>query len=150
MIESSIAGHTPEPLDVDLKDNRGLTPLNCLAIKGDFAFVKMLVEKGGAKIDEPSPKGCTPLLYAARGGNGDIVKYLLEKGANSLQQDSSGGTVAHHAIEKNKIEIIEILVEYSVDIDVADNAGRTPLFEAGTHGRLNKKYRVFIIFLNFL
>ena len=59
-----------------------------------------------------------------------MVKYLLEKGANSLHQDNSGGTVAHHALEKGKADIIEVLVEYSVDIDIADNAGRTPLFEA--------------------
>ena len=130
MIDSSIAGDTPEPLDIDLKDYRGLTPLNCAAIKGDINFIKMLIERGGAKIDEPSPKGCTPLLYAARGGYCDLVKYMLEKGANSLQQDNSGGTVAHHAIEKGKGDIIEVLIEYSVDIDITDNAGRTPLFEA--------------------
>lgn len=29
-----------------------------------------------------------------------MVKYLLEKGVNSLKQDNSGGTAAHHAIEK--------------------------------------------------
>jgi ankyrin repeat protein len=136
-VESSIAGHTPEPLDVDLKDNRGLTPLNCTAIKGDLHFLKFLIEKGGARIDEPSPKGCTALLYAARGGYADMVKYLLEKGANSLHQDNSGGTVAHHALEKDKAEILEILVEYSVDMDIADNAGRTPLFEAIDNNKIS-------------
>ena len=100
LIESSISGHTPEPLDVDLSDNRGLTPLNCSAIKGNLDFWKLLLEKGCAKIDEPSPKGCTALLYAARGGFWDIVRYLLEKGANSLHQDNSGETIVHHAIEK--------------------------------------------------
>ena len=130
LIDSSVAGDTPEPLDVDLKDYRGLTPLNWASIKGDINFIKMLYEKGGAKIDEASPKGWTPLLYAARGGYCEIVQYLLEKGANSLQQDNSGGTVAHHAIEKGQGDIIEVLIEYSVDIDITDNAGRTPLFEA--------------------
>ena len=137
LIESSVAGHTPEPLDVDLKDNRGLTPLNCTAIKGDIHFLKLLIEKGGAKIDEPSPKGCTALLYAARGGCGEIVKYLLEKGANCLHQDNSGGTVAHHAIEKDKEDILDILIQYSVDVDIADNAGRTPLFEAIENNKIS-------------
>lgn len=137
LIESSIAGHTPEPLDVDMKDNRGLTPLNCTAIKGDLHFMKLLIEKGGARIDEQSPKGCTALLYAARGGYGDMVRYLLDKGANSLQQDNSGGTVAHHSIEKDKEEILDILVQYSVDIDIADNAGRTPLFEATENNKIS-------------
>ena len=137
LIDSSIAGHTPEPLDIDLKDNRGLTPLNCVSIKGDIHFMRFLIEKGGAKIDGPSPKGCTSLLYASRGGYTDMIKYLLEKGANSLHQDNSGGTVAHHAVEKGKSEVIEILIEYSVDIDIADNAGRTPLFEAIDNNRIS-------------
>ena len=137
LIESSIAGHTPEPLDVDIKDNRGLTPLNWTAIKGDIHFLKLLIEKGGAKIDEPSPKGWTALLYAARGGWGEIVKYLIEKGSNWLHQDNSGGTVAHHAIEKDKEDILEILIQYSIDIDIADNAGRTPLFEAIENNKIS-------------
>lgn len=65
LIESSQAGDTPEPLDVDCKDHRGLTPLNCAAIKGDFELLKILVEKGGANLEETSPKGCTALMYAS-------------------------------------------------------------------------------------
>jgi ankyrin repeat protein len=105
-VESSLAGHTPEPLEVDLKDHRGLTSLNCATIKGDIKLTKLLVEKGGANIEEPSPKGCTPLLYAARGGYHEIVRFLLEKGASPLKQDSSGGSVLHHAIEKSHLEVL--------------------------------------------
>lgn len=106
LIESSQAGDTPETLDIDCKDHRGLTPLNCAAIKGDFELIKVLIEKGGANAEETSPKGCTALMYSARGGYIEIVKYLLEKGVNSLKQDNSGGTAAHHAIEKGHNEII--------------------------------------------
>jgi len=45
LVESSSAGHTPEPLEVDFKDHRGLTPLNCAAIKGDIKLTKLLIEK---------------------------------------------------------------------------------------------------------
>jgi ankyrin repeat protein len=36
----------------------------------------------------------------------------------------------HHAIEKGHLDVIKVLIEFSVDFDVADNAGKTPLFEA--------------------
>ena len=36
LIEASNSGHLPEPIEVDLKDHRGLSPLNCAAIKGDL------------------------------------------------------------------------------------------------------------------
>ena len=85
IVESSLAGHTPEPLEVDLKDHRGLTPLNCSAIKGDLKLTQLLIERGGSQLEEASPKGCTPLLYAARGGYHEVVRYLLEKGASPLK-----------------------------------------------------------------
>jgi len=108
--------------------------LNCAAIKGDLKLTQLLVDRGGANIEEPSPKGCTPLLYAARGGYHEVVRYLLEKGASPLKQDTSGGTVLHHAIEKAQTEVLQVLIEHGVDvysaIEIADNAGRTPVFEA--------------------
>ena len=43
LVESSIAGHLPEILEVDLGDHRGLTPLNCAAIRGDLSLIKILI-----------------------------------------------------------------------------------------------------------
>jgi len=134
LIESSIAGHLPEPLEVDIPDHRGLTPLNCASIKGDLSLVKILQSRGGANPNQTSPKGCTPLIYAGRGGFNEVVKVLLDKRASALKQDNAGGTVLHHAIEKGHINVLETLLEHGVDvysaIEIADNAGRTPIFEA--------------------
>lgn len=74
------------------------------------------------------------MLYAARGGYSDVVRYLLEKKASPLKQDSAGGTVLHHAIEKSHLDVLHVLLEHGIDvysaIEIADNAGRTPIFEA--------------------
>ncbi len=63
-----------------------------------------------------------------------MVRYLLERGASPLKQDNAGGTVLHHAIEKGHHEVVQVLIEHGVDvysaIEIADNAGRTPIFEA--------------------
>ena len=134
LIESSIAGHLPESLEIDTGDHRGLTPLNCAAIKGDLGLVKTLLSRGNANVNQTSPKGCTPLIYAGRGGYSEVVRFLLEKKASPLKQDNAGGTVLHHAIEKGHIKVVEDLLEHGVDvysaIEIADNGGRTPLFEA--------------------
>ena len=134
LVESSIAGHLPEPLETDTADHRGLTALNCAAIKGDLEIVKTLISRGQADVNQTSPKGCTPLIYAGRGGYQDVVRYLLEKRASPLKQDNAGGTVLHHAIEKGHLAVLEVMLEHGVDvysaIELADNAGRTPLFEA--------------------
>jgi ankyrin repeat protein len=51
-----------------------------------------------------------------------------------LKQDNAGGTVLHHTIEKGHTAVLETLLEHGVDIysviEVADNAGRTPIYEA--------------------
>jgi ankyrin repeat protein len=134
IIESAVAGHTPEPLEPNLKDHRGLTPMNCAAIRGDLELCKMLKNRGNAGLEDASPKGCTPLLYAARGGYSELVRFLVERGASPLKQDHAGGTVLHHAIEKGHLDVLRVLIEQGIDvqaaIEVADNAGRTPLYEA--------------------
>jgi ankyrin repeat protein len=97
-------------------------------------MAKLLVMNGNAYIDGASPKGCTPLLYAARGGYAEVVRFLLLRGASPLRQDNAGGTVLHHAIEKGHIEVLQVLLEHGVDvhsaIEIPDNAGRTPIYEA--------------------
>jgi ankyrin repeat protein len=85
LVESSIAGHLPESLEVDTADHRGLTPLNCAAIKGDEELVRTLLSRGQGDVNQTSPKGCTPLIYAGRGGYAEVARYLLEKKASPLK-----------------------------------------------------------------
>ena len=110
LIEASISGQLTEPLEMNLANHQGLTPLNCASIKGDIETVKFLVQRGGAKVDQSSPKGCTPLIYAGRGGYSKIVEFLIEKKAPTLKQDNAGGTVLHHAIEKGHIQVLETML----------------------------------------
>lgn len=74
-----------EPLEIDTADHRGLTPINCAAIKGDLEIVKILISRGQSDVNQTSPKGCTPLIYAGRGGYSDVARYLLEKRASPLK-----------------------------------------------------------------
>ena len=59
---------------------------------------------------------------------------MLYKGASALRQDNAGGTVLHHAIEKGHMNVLNVLQEFGVDmlsaIEIPDNAGRTPIYEA--------------------
>lgn len=74
------------------------------------------------------------MIYAGRGGYSNIVEFLIEKKASALKQDNAGGTVLHHAIEKGHSNVLETMLGMGVDvysaIEIADNAGRTPIFEA--------------------
>lgn len=103
-------------------------------MKGNELMVRLLVTRGNANTNLSNPKGCTPLMYAGRGGYSECVRFLLEKKASALKQDNSGCTVLHHAIKKGHTQVLETMLQHGVDIysaiEIADNAGRTPLFEA--------------------
>ena len=43
LLDASELGHLPEPIEVDLKDQRGLSPLNCAAIQGDLEMSKLRI-----------------------------------------------------------------------------------------------------------
>ncbi len=52
-----------------------------------------------------------------------------------MKQDNSGATLFHHAIEKGNIAVLKMLLQIgggdiTSGIEIADNAGRTPIFEA--------------------
>ena len=52
-----------------------------------------------------------------------------------MKQDNSGATLFHHAIEKANLNILEAILKLGRSdlisaIEIADNAGRTPIFEA--------------------
>jgi len=87
-------------------------------------------------VELASPKGCTPLIYAARGGYDELLSYLiLICKASALKQDSSGATLFHHTVEKGCINVLQAILrigqtELLSAMEIADNAGRTPLFEA--------------------
>ena len=75
------------------------------------------------------------MIYTARGGCVEFFNYLIKDcKASPLKQDSSGATLLHHAVEKGNISILQSLIEIGRDlvsaIEIADNAGRTPIFEA--------------------
>ena len=64
-------------LDVDIVNGSGETPLMLVALRGDLAWVRRLVERG-AKIHR---EGWSPIHYAATGSEPKVVALLLDRGA---------------------------------------------------------------------
>ena len=64
-------------LDVDIVNGSGETPLMLVALRGDLAWVRRLVERG-AKIHR---EGWSPIHYAATGNEPKVVALLLDRGA---------------------------------------------------------------------
>jgi len=77
--------------DINLKDNRGHSPLHHAAIYGKIEIVKILLQ-AGAKLDIQDNDGRSPLHRAARNGKIGILKILIDAGAKLDIQDNEGET----------------------------------------------------------
>jgi uncharacterized protein len=69
----------------------GESPLHWMAILGDPAGIKLLIE-AGADIDTVDDEGNTPLHRAVSARQADAVKFLIERGAGVNQRNRAGLT----------------------------------------------------------
>ncbi|MFI5391505.1 MAG: ankyrin repeat domain-containing protein [Bacteriovoracales bacterium] len=115
---------------------------------GDMEIFKTLVD-AGANVNYYSPETLTtPLLKAAHLGNLEMVKILLQEGANATinQKGIRGRNALMLAIrglgdgtDRNRMEIIELLVNHGIDLSAKDGGGKDAAFHAMEKGNSYKR-----------
>lgn len=120
---------------IESQNELGETILHQAVKCGQPDIVEMLVVAYRANIFAKTINNQTPLDYAAnsRITNREkvfriILKVLLESGRHIDEQDDSGSTLLHHAVEFGDEEIIRMLVlEHHANLEIKNKRGRTPL-----------------------
>ncbi len=80
----------------------------------------------GAVVDSIDITRRTPLYYALKNQRYDIANLLLEAGANiNYQNEETGYTLLHHAVEENESELVGVLLSYGAKTNILDAQGRT-------------------------
>ena len=72
----------------------------------------------------------TTLHYAISGQNPDVVRLILESGINVNCRCEDNGTPLQYAlkvIKQNCEEIVDVLLNYGADVNLADEEKTTPL-----------------------
>ena len=127
---------THEELAVD-PHRRNIQELFVAAAKDDADGVRKLVEKKGADPNDIGYFGQSPLHNACRCNALAAAKALLEYGANPNLRyncDSiSGGLETNRTVlmYAGSAQIVRLLLEHGADPNAADDAGYTPLMQAG-------------------
>jgi hypothetical protein len=128
--------------DVRVRAPGGRPLLHLLAVFGDPALARFLVERG-AEREARGPEGLTPLLYAfepvrptlgmgwmRKDDNGAMIRTLIDLGCDPLAQGQRYVTPLHIAAYLGRLDYLEAMVARVTYADVRTSEHRTPLHVA--------------------
>ncbi|KAJ3043576.1 hypothetical protein HDV00_004676 [Rhizophlyctis rosea] len=95
-----------EPLDPNIKDQNGYTPLHAAASWNRTELIRLLVTKYGANPNITDTEGDTPLHVAE---TVDCARLLVELGADPHKRNDSGQLPIESADEEEHVEVVEYL-----------------------------------------
>ncbi|KAJ2985713.1 hypothetical protein NUW58_g5388 [Xylaria curta] len=111
-------------VDINIQDGFGNTPLSQAAGSGNFAFVQLLLSHPAIDVNLQNTDGSTPLLSVVRLTDHGSIEHPLG--------DPHPRTV-------NALNTMRLLLSHpSIDTNLPDNDGITPLLWAAKHGDLDK------------
>ncbi|XP_012938178.1 probable protein S-acyltransferase 23 [Aplysia californica] len=129
-------------VDLDVTDNKHCTPLIVAAQYGQTMLAGYLMGKG-ARLQLTDKDGDNALHWAAFKGHNELMRLLIYSGFNPRQKDNYGQTALHLAcINGNLTAVRELCEQDGVEIDLADNNGKTPLMLA-----LGRKHDPIVAYL---
>jgi ankyrin repeat protein len=116
----------------------GDTPLLVAVWQRNLALIDLLLKRG-ANVNARNEFGATPLMFAAAHGtvgSGDVplIKKLVQLGADTDAQDTYGSTARMYAVNSDQVQSAAALIRLKANVNIHDNAGKTPLAAARTNG----------------
>jgi len=126
-------------LDVNAKDNAGMTALHIAALRGQFAACEFLLQKADVAVMGLSFDGSTALHFLV--GHHIIeptpiaefrrvLQLMMDKGLFINAQDKHGNTALHNAVMRGSVKMIKSFMKFHPSVDVQNNLGETPLHKA--------------------
>ncbi|KAI4876108.1 hypothetical protein NFI96_026141 [Prochilodus magdalenae] len=118
-----------DPLQVNLANADGASPLMIAAVSGQLEVVQLLVEKNADIDKQDGVHGWTALMQATYHGNKNVVKYLLNQGADVNLRAKNGYTAFDLVMLLNDpdTELVRLLASVCmmVDKDKSKQRGKT-------------------------
>jgi ankyrin repeat protein len=119
--------------DIDVRDSAEDTPLREACQAGILDIVQWLLNHG-ADANAQGPHNYPPLIAAAYHGHLEEVQVLIEHSADIHIRDRFSGMAPLHAAagsvfgtHRDRVDIMQVLLDHGAIIDAEDNNGRTPL-----------------------
>lgn len=119
-------------IDLEAKNQNGLTALSIASAKGRLEIVSELF-KHGARIDTRDNWTYSPFLWACNEGHDSVVKFLLANGANPDDEESLHNSALMRACVRGHENIVKILLIAGANPNSKNVLGFGPLIEAVGH-----------------
>lgn len=131
-IQILLANPQSHPLDLNLGDHCGRTPIHFAAIVGNIDIFNLLAKQPNVDLTRLDDEEMTPLHYAARQGKFDIVKRLLYVDQiNPNCRNSAYMTPLHYACINGRLDIAKLLLENPLtEVNLHDIGGWAPIHYA--------------------
>ena len=107
------------PLDVNITNYDGNTPLHIACENNCVETVKVLLNEGNADPNKQNIAGNTPLHLACQYNKKEIVKILLEDNKTCLMKNKDGETPTIIALHNESTSILQYLVK--IDMLIPNN-----------------------------
>jgi len=119
-----------QPVNLEVKNSKGETPLMVATYKKYNAVALYLIEQG-ANVNTQDDSLNSPFLYAGAEGNLELVQKGLAHGADFTIFNRYNGTALIPAAEKGHLDVVKLLVHTpNFPIDHVNRLGWTALMEA--------------------
>ncbi|KAK0109431.1 hypothetical protein ONS95_002125 [Cadophora gregata] len=121
-------------MDLECKNEHGLTPLSFGVIGNSPQVVEVLIDCGASVNVWDVWDGSSTLHSAARGGSLRITQILLELGHDPSPQDEEGNTPLHNASFHGHIGIVDLLLANGAVPSSSNELGETAMHHAVWNG----------------
>lgn len=121
--------------NVDIRDERGWTPLTAAAFYGNVKAAEGLL-RAGADANAKDGSAYTPVHWGALEGHDKVVALLLKHGAYASPHSKRGITPLMQAAATGHLGVVKLLLANGAPPNAADEEGWTPLHKAVANGHL--------------
>jgi hypothetical protein len=120
-------------VDLEVKDERGWTPLLIATANGKGSLAQLLINSG-ARLIARDINGFTPLHWAALQGISNIVVLLLSKEVDVNSQSKFKWTPLMQACTRGHLTVCSLLIAAGANLELTNSDGSTALEIASSKG----------------
>lgn len=133
--QKALGAYLSAGLPVDVRDERGWTPLMISAFNGNEEMAELLI-RSGADVQIEDNAGYGPMHWAAFNGYRKVVRLLSTRSGNVNAQSHHGWTPLLQAATRGHLDVCIALISSGANVNLPSTDGWTPLHKACANGHI--------------